>query len=201
MRELRGLRKGFDRRLGWTHDNAFALVTKCLMYLQTLDKKRFKMFYSWADLAAWKKLRGETYQIPEPVQLCNQYCAESILAWYVTHYPDVIDEAHYHFDRAEQFKGSFEKKWNDEKDRAHENGDLSPWSVIRKIEEVDMRRTPGIQAADILAWAANREATGTQGPGQNLCHIMRQIIPSLYRPWDETSMRQYFRPLLHLPGR
>lgn len=37
--------EGFDRKFGWTNENAFGLSNKCLAYLSQLDKKRFSIFY------------------------------------------------------------------------------------------------------------------------------------------------------------
>lgn len=77
MREVYRLEKAFDKQLGWTQDNAFSLVNKCLMYMSHLDKKRFRMFYCTVDLRAWQKLRAETYQMPDPIDMCNKYAAPS----------------------------------------------------------------------------------------------------------------------------
>jgi len=62
-----------------------------------------------------------------------------------------------------------------------------------------MKSTPGIQAADIIAWSVNRETFAKEGQtAKYLGHILRQVIPSHYVVWDETKMRQQFKPLLHL---
>jgi endo-1,4-beta-D-glucanase Y len=71
MRELAFQVEGFDKSLGWNDSNAFGLSNKCLMHMSYQDKKRFRIFYCAVDLKAWRKLKAETYQIPEPVELCN----------------------------------------------------------------------------------------------------------------------------------
>ena len=83
--------RGFDRKLGWNNHNAFGLATECLAYMSRLDKKRFRMFYCAVDLKAWHKLRAETYHLPNPIDMCNEFCSEAVMPWYVSMYPEVID--------------------------------------------------------------------------------------------------------------
>jgi len=203
MREILRLEKGFDSSLGWNEQNSFDLVTKCVGYMSRLDKARFRMFYCSVDLKAWSKLRGETYQMPNPVDMCNTFCSEIVLGWYLRLYPDVIDPHNdtvkYFFDRTEYLEGSFRDKWNTEKNLAEGTGEWSIWQRIDEITCVDMKKTPGIQAADIIAWAVNRETFAKEGQtAKYLGHILRQVIPSYYVVWDETKMKKQFRPLLHL---
>ena len=63
-----------------------------------------------------------------------------------------------------------------------------------------MQKTPGIQAADIIAWGINRETFAKEGDiAKYLGYIVQQVIPAFHIVWDEAKMRQQFRPLLHLP--
>jgi Protein of unknown function (DUF3800) len=202
MREVYRLIKGFDSTLGWNHDRAFGLANKCLAYMSGLDKKRFRMFYCTIDLKAWHKLRAETYQMPESVDMCNRFCSESVIGWYLLHYPDVInpetDTIKYFFDRDEYFKTPFANKWNSEKVRAEKTGAWSPWRVIDEVASVDMKKVPGIQAADIIAWGMNRETFAKDGDAAKyLGHIIRQVIPAFHIVWDEPKMREHFKPLLY----
>ena len=204
MREICHQTKGFDRKFGWNDDNAFGLSNKCLVYLSQLDKKRFSMFYCAIDLKAYRQLREETYQLPEPVDLCNRFCSETILGWYLNHYPDVIDPENdtikYFFDTGEYFKVPFENKWNGEKALAEKTGSWSIWKRIKEVACVDMKDVPGVQAADLIAWAVNREKTGKHGAkGEYMAHIMRQVIPAWSIVWDEERLRKQFKPLLYLP--
>ena len=200
MREVFRLIKGFDSNLGWTHDLAFGLVNQCLMYMSNLDKVRFRMFYCSIDLNAWHKLRAEGYQMPEPVDMCNRYCSESVIGWYLFHYPDAkspkTDTISYFFDRNEYFKVPFENKWNTEKNRADEAGVWSPWQLVQEVASVDMKKAPGIQAADIIAWGMNRETFTQEGDmARYLGHILRQVIPAFHVVWDEPKMKQHFTPV------
>jgi len=203
MREIFRLIQGFDKALGWTLHNAFELVTKCLQYMSVLDKTRFHMFCCSVDLKSWRKLRAETYQIPEPVDMCNRFCSEMVLGWYFSEYPHGVDPykdtVSYFFDRSEYFKQPFEDKWKAEKNLASQTDKWNVWKRIDEIVSVEMKRTPGIQAADIIAWGMNRETFAKEGQtAKHLGHIIRQVIPSHYIVWDEAKMREHFKQLLYL---
>ena len=204
MREIAHQIEGFDRKLGWNADNAFGLANKCLVYMSQLDKRRFRMFYSAVDLGAWRKLRAETYALPSPIALCNQFCPEAVLLWYIDCYPDVVnlqnDTIEYFFDRGESFKGPFEAKVREGKKRARHSGVWNLWKLIKKVSAVDMKKVPGVQAADILAWAVNRDNTVSEGKaGKHLRHIIQQVIPAFSVLWDEAKLRKHYQPLLYLP--
>ena len=203
MRELAHQQRAFSAELGWNEENAFGLSNKCLMYMSQLDKKRFRMFYCSVDLQAWRKLKSETYQLPTPTELCNTFCSEFILMWYMHQHPtDVIDprtdSVRYFFDNGEAFKSAFEKKWKDETRKAGRSKTWSLWRLVKEVSGVDMRKVPGVQAADILAWAVNRDATIDGGKGKFLRHIMHQVIPASYVVWDEANFRKHYKPLLYL---
>jgi hypothetical protein len=205
MKELHPRMKGFDWKLGWTEKNTWELVFKCLMYMQHLDKQRFRMFYCAIDLEAWRKLKAETYQLPDPIELCNTFCSEMVMRWYLVRYPDVLNPMsaaiHYFFDKDEAFKQPFEDKWNHEtRNIDATKGDWSIWSMVKEVASVKMQDVPGIQAADILAWSINRENTAKGDvPGRLLSEIMRTVIPSGHIVWDETKMREKFSPLIYKP--
>ncbi|MGD0922917.1 MAG: DUF3800 domain-containing protein [Terriglobia bacterium] len=204
MREIVRLIEGFDPKRGWDLKSAFDVATQCVGYMSHLDKKRFRMFYCSVDLAAWRKLRAETYQIPEPVDMCNQFCSETVLGWYLHYYPGLIDPHNdtvkYFFDRHECFENPFKEKWNAEKNLAEETGAWSIWKMIDEVASVEMKTTPGIQAADIIAWGMNRETFAEEGDtAKYLEQIIRQVIPAFHIVWDEAKMREYFKPLLYLP--
>lgn len=203
MREIAHQVDGFDRKYGWNDDNAFGLANKCLVYMSHLDKKRFRMFYCAIDLKAWHKLRAETYPLPNPVDMCNEYCSEMVMMWYFNMYPEVVnlqaDTVKYFFDKDEPFKQPFEDKWNRETARSSRAGAWSIWNLIEEITPVEMRKIPGVQAADILAWAVNREKTAAAGKkGAMMRHIMMQVIPASSVVWDEAKIRKHYKPLLHL---
>lgn len=200
MKELVRLIKGFDWKLGWTATKAFELVGKCLVYMSRVDKKRFRMFYCSIDLNAWSKLKMEGYPLPDPIEMCNEFCLKGILGWYVEQHPSGVlnlpeDSAHYFFDRDEVFEEPFRDQWNIGKSKFESVGEKSLWILIDEVSSADMKTVPGIQAADMLAWSVNREHTAAKElPGRYL-EIMRKVIPAGAIVWDEkTMMRKYAKP-------
>ena len=78
----------------------------------------------------------------------------------------------------------------------------SIWNLIEQVSEVDLKKVPGVQAADILAWVVNREQTAAAGKkGKMMRHVMQQVIPASYVVWDEAKFRKHFKPVLYLPRR
>jgi Protein of unknown function (DUF3800) len=200
MRELAFQVEGFDEKLGWTIDIAFQLANKCLALMSWQDKTRFKMFYCAVDLVAHQRLIAENYVIPSPVDLCNTYCSRSVLGWLLLHYPETVnrrtDTVKYFFDRNEYFENPFKDEWNREKNLAEQSGKWSPWQMIEQVAPAEMKKTPGIQAADIIAWAVNRENTKKEGDlAWRMAEVIRKVIPAASVVWDEQKMRGHFKPL------
>lgn len=87
MREANANEGPFSWRNGWNRKKVEALVVALLEHLQTQDKKRFHQFACSIDLRAHRKLITEGFTLPDPVDICNGHCPESVLVWYVTSYP------------------------------------------------------------------------------------------------------------------
>jgi hypothetical protein len=199
MREVNTLTKGFDWKLGWNVHKAFELVTKCLSYMSRVDKKKFRMFYCTVDLEAWHKLKKEGYCLPDPVEMCSDYSMYGVLWWYVQQrHPDSVfnlptDSAHYFFDKDEPFEKNFRAKWESETRKHESTGEVNPWILIEEVSSVNMRKVPGVQAADVLAWSVNREKTAPDNmPGKMYSYIMKQVIPSSSLTYDEATMRKIY---------
>src|SRR5262249_2945772 len=145
------------------------------------------------DLKAWRKLRSETYQLPSPIDMCNTFCSEEVLGWYLRNYPELLnphtDRVKYFFDRNEYFFKPFFDTWNSELNRLEASGEWGVWKLIDQVSPADMKTTPGIQAADIIAWGMNRETFTQDGDiASHLGHILRTVIPASRVIWDEAKM-------------
>ena len=80
---------------------------------------------------------------------------------------------------------------NTKKDEANRAGIFSPWLLFDSVAEGTMTTTPGIQAADILAWGLNRENTAPEGHyGTGLANILRNITAGTYAYVDEKLIRK-----------
>ncbi len=196
MKEAVHLNGEFSHRNGWNIQKVFSLVTDLLMYLQTLDKQRFRQFACTVDLVAHRNLSAQGYELHDPIEICNGNCPYSVLAWYVTAYPGIIHSAQYLFDQGEPFEKPFRQKWIEEKQRKISPGGLDMfWSVIKSVASADMRSNLALQAADLLAWATNRSLSkhvNEPAIGDHLEYIMKQIIPSSWILWDEKKFRDSF---------
>lgn len=181
----------FTWKNGWNLTKVGFLVVDLLQYLQTLDKKRFHQFACTLDLTAHKKIVADGLRLESPISICDRYCAESVLYWYGNDYPGVVHSLNYFFDIDEPFKNPFEDKWKTERGRlVHESAKHDLWWLIKRVASTDMRIHPALQAADMLAWASNREVSPErERPFSHLSHIMKQIIPSTWIILDEARLR------------
>lgn len=193
MKEAIHCEREFSYRNGWNQKKVFSLIMDLLMYLQTVDKKRFRQFACTVDLGAHRKLITEGYNLDNPIEICNSHCPFSVLAWYAHDYPGLIHSAHYFFDQNEPFEVPFKLQWTRETQRAISPGGMDMfWSLIKTVSCADMRTSPALQAADMLAWATNRALFKPPDEpvlGKHLEHIMKQIIPSGWILWDERKFR------------
>jgi hypothetical protein len=201
MKELCHLQKEFSKQKGWTLSEAFGLVNKMLMFLQMFPKKDFNMFYCSIDLEARRKLIKEGYKIPDPVSLCNGFCSEIIIRHYLREAVEKDSEARYenldglnfYFDQGEEYFGPFQKKWLEMTKRARRDEIPNPWVSVVQVTTANMRRVPGLQMADVLAWAVNRGHMAEEGkPGKHHAHIMKQILAGYRVEMDEAEMRKRY---------
>ncbi len=198
MRKAAHLVPPFDHKHGWNMQRIGFLITDLLMYLQTIDKKRFRQFGCTIDLNAHRKVAAEGLVGDSPIQICADHTPKMALAWYTLDYPGLIHSAHFFFDVDEPFKALFEEKWKKEK-----NNVLTPgasdmiWSVIKTVTTACMKDKPALQAADLLAWASNRSyAASVRNEPIQFSHlepVMKQIIPSSWIVWNEAKFRQHYR--------
>ncbi len=195
MREANALQGEFSPRNGWNAKKVEALVQDLLFYLQTVDKQRFRMSACTVDLAAREKLKHEGLPIPEAVDICNELCPKTFLAWYFDKYPGIISTLDYFFDKDEPFKESFEKTWTQEKSRVLVPGALDmTWSLIKTVNIAEMRHKPGLQAADLLAWATNRHTAKIGQRYLSLLEIMKAVIPWYQIFCNEQKLRELYEP-------
>jgi hypothetical protein len=193
MREANSLEGEFCPRNGWNAKKVDSLITDLLLYLQTVDKERFRMAACTVDLTAREKLRYEGLPVPEAVEICNQWCPQTFLAWYFVKYPGIVSTLHFFFDKGEPFEDSFRQTWKRETAKVLVPGanDMT-WSLIQTIASTDAKCKPGLQAADLLAWATNRLTAGVGHTYKSLLTIMKSVIPWYHQFCDEAKMRELY---------
>lgn len=197
MREATKLEGAFSRHKGWNDIWVQQLVTDLILYLNGLDKNRFMQVACSVDLIAYRKLADEGLVLDSPEYLCVSHCPGFALAWFVADYPkdELIHSINYFFDRGEPFEEVCKQMWNDEtKKPISVNAGVEIWSLLQSITSIkSAKKCPPMQAADLVAWAANRERTSeSDRPWRHLSEILRAGVPSALKIWDEKKLREKY---------
>lgn len=201
MVEALGLRSGtpFDRTLGWKREHVWNLVAKLLVFLSRLERGRITMHSCVIDMDAWRNLEASGCALPSPVELCNRYVSGLIVAIFAQKVLELAptetfliprdDLLNFTFDRNEDFFEPFRKFVNEEKKK----GEGTMWHLVDGVGEGDMKHTAGIQAADVLAWALNRENTVSEGEeGKYIAYLLHQIVISTTKVYDRPTLSREF---------
>jgi hypothetical protein len=195
------LRGEFSKSRGWDDDKVFGVINSLLSLLTGVVKTRYCHFSCTVDMAAYRKLAAEGYQMDAPADLCVTSCVMGIVDWYLHQYQGLDFEAYYYFDTGEPFEPILKAEWERELEASQKTGAYSVWSHIKHIGSAQMRTTAGLQVADMLAWATNRDLL--EFPGalvrqryQDLIIPLRSLIPTKNAMWNEWRLRQSFKPLI-----
>jgi hypothetical protein len=206
MKEALGLgyKTPFSYSLGWKREHVWDLVFKLISYIAGFPRGDLTMHSCVIDMNAWRELVAGGCDIPSETALCNRYVSHYIVAMYArkvlehnadkSHfYMRTEDLLNFSFDRSEDFYEPFRLFVNKEKQRSVIRGECAMWDLVDGVGEADMRDTPGIQAADILAWGTNRENTAAEGAdGAHLAHILRQLVASTSKEYNRDALVNEF---------
>ena len=197
MREATKYKDAFHYKNGWNSKRLSFLITDLLMYMQTIDKDRFRQFGCTIDLEAYRRLENQGFLFNDPIEICNDYCPAVALFWYFTEYPGIVHSAHFFFDIEEPFKELFEKHWKRQKANFLDpaaNPDV--WGLIKTVTTAEMRDKPAMQAADLLAWSSNRvHSVNAEVAFHDLEPLMKQIIPSTWIVFKEQQLRERYEEI------
>jgi hypothetical protein len=201
MVEAIPLRRGsaFCPSKGWNDNHVFGLINLLLSYLSTpapKDRYRYCHFSCSLKMNDYRKLRAETYQLDSPADIIVSACVRQISTWYFEHYQGLDYEAHYYFDQGEPFEEIIKAKWN--RAQLVENPKYQ-WGHITHIGSAVMRKTPGLQIADMIAWATNRHEVKIPQRYDNFIIGLRHLLPSFWTVIDEQQLRKHYRPLIYHP--
>jgi hypothetical protein len=119
--------------------------------------------------------------------------------WYLHEYRGLELQASYYFDDNEPFEPIFKATWDEERERDEELGTISIWSHIKHVGCAEMRSTPGLQVADMLAWGNNREANDSGSTFPHVGLALRSLVPTKSIKWEEVNLRKMYRPLIYRP--
>jgi hypothetical protein len=140
MTEAVHFNKGYA---GWSEERVRRLWLDLINLLGHVDRSAFIGFSCTVDLHGHKAVAGQLAQIRSPVQICIDFSFGQALSM-LRNEQDVME---LFFDRGELFARTIRKYRQ-----------TAWWSkYVCSISEVqDMRESYGTQAADTLAWTANR---------------------------------------------
>jgi Protein of unknown function (DUF3800) len=190
----------FCRTLGWERLYGWELLGKLIEYMGNFSHGKLTMHSCVIDMNAWRELTAQGCKIPSEVELCNHYVAKYIVAMFTAQVLKRVpswgefnipteDLLNFTFDRNEDFFDPFRQFVNAQKEMRLGN----MWDLVDGVGEGEMRTTPGIQAADILAWSINRENLVNEGDeGKHTAYLLRQIVMSTSKEYDRATLLREF---------
>ena len=193
------LREPFTVAKGWDDDKVAGLVNLLVDYISQIPKDRYCQFACTLDMNAYRKLQAETYQLEAPAEMLGNLCIDRIMYWYLLQYKGLEVEAHYYFDTGEPFEPIIKAKWERELESFRLTKIYNKWAHVKCISTAQMSSTPGIQVADMLAWAINRENNCFVSTYRHLSLALTRLAPSQWARMDEYWMRREYRPLIYKP--
>ena len=154
----------FERKAGWTEDKVHELIIDAAQLLQGFDKSKFCAFTCTISLSARDRLIAEGSEIPDPVEICSNVCVGSSFLWYFQEHSDDVEMAYMFFDQGEPFMNGIRNLWL-KRHRPLNQVSLEPfWGLIANVQPLDMRDSPSVQAADLVAWSISRGLSDRERP-------------------------------------
>lgn len=169
MREL--FQKGKGPFQGWDHERKRKFVLTLLQSLSFKDRIKLICTSLTVDLAAYRSLAVRPDVKPSEA-VCVDFCMTQLFAH--PHFGEARTDVV--FDGNENFQRYLNQTWS----RKKSNPD-SLLSSIRLVPPPEMRKTPPMQAADLLAWAANRYYRAEEDDTTTWRHLMAMSIVALPR--------------------
>lgn len=193
----------FCRTLGWTRAEGWKLAFKLIAHMNQFKNAQITMHSCGVDMDALRTLAAEGIRLPSEIDLCNRYVSEYIISVFAhtilkgtetgAIYLRWEDLLNFVFDQNEAFRQPFATYVRAEQAKGEAAGICNMWQLVDGIGDGDMRRNPGLQAADLLAWGVNRQSTAAEGTeGKEMAYIMRQLVMSTWKEYDEETLRKEF---------
>jgi hypothetical protein len=159
------------------------------LLMEVNQSKKFCGFRATVDLGAHKKYRSEN-NIPSVARLCANLALYRIWCWYSGFSDLILTPFEIVFDRGDPFLDVLMRQWNNREIRT----DQPWWGLIRTIAPGEMKSTPPLQAADMLAWSHNRLKTfGASGwAGRIASQIVNSVECWLSDLGDDTLAGRKF---------
>lgn len=185
---------------GWTEYKVDRLVQDAEIVLGQMHKEHVRAFACSIDLSARKRLIAQGYEISDPAAICAEIGMGALIQWYRDTHP--FEMAYLFYDQDEQFISSIRSSWLIYDKQRKQRLAHPFWGTIANVRPVSMHDTPGIQAADIVAWSVTRRlryggtddkwaplANSLIGAPPDLPYV---ILPSEQLVIDESLMRSKY---------
>lgn len=163
---------------GFTRERRTELVQDAVDYLQRIPKHAFRGFICTINTHDADRLTKKGIATPKLQEICTCCCVQEAFLWYFDEHPNAIELAEVYFDQNEEFMHSLRHPWEREKSKRRVVIKTSFWDLIRTVEALDMRRTPGLQIADMLAWATSRRHINHNPRWMGLLvEVLQSVLP------------------------
>lgn len=162
-----------DAFQGWPKDKRDWFLNGLITFFKLHQRDsgfRLKAFTSTVDLEAHREF-SHIPGLPPPARMCVRGIVPKVFDWYSAFPDKILDVMEFYFDRDEPFMQHIDTDWKSATFRSR----YPSWGLIRTIAPVAMQITPGIQVADLFAWARTRIDTHRPGAryvgmAGHLCH-------------------------------
>ena len=150
----------FTTTAGWTKDKCERLVWDAVDVLASMDQTKVCGVACAVDIHAHKRLLAVGYRATKPAVICAENGVGYLLNWYTERHE--LELAHLFYDQGEPFIRSIRTRWLNEEQKKSRIKDPF-WGRIANVQPLNMRDTPAIQAADVVAWAFTRRLRNQPG--------------------------------------
>jgi hypothetical protein len=179
----------FERVNGWTKDRVVSLVSDAIELLKNRDS--LHAFSCRVNLSARLRIIAEGHRVYEPERLCAEMCSALSLKWNLAK----LERVYLFFDRGERFMKPFKTQWlatRTPPKKIATDATKRVWDLIANIIDDDMELTPGLQAADMIAWGTSRDLADKLGELYDLDEYMSNLNVEHHAVIDEVLLRKLY---------
>jgi hypothetical protein len=174
---------------GWTKDRVVSLASDAVELLKNRDSVH--AFSCRVNLSARLRIIAEGHLVYEPERLCAEMCNALSLKWNLAK----LERVYIFFDRGERFMKPFKDKWLAERTppcTIATDPTKRVWDLIANIIDDDMELTPGLQAADMMAWGTTRDLAEKLGELYDLDEYISNLNVEHHAVIGEALLREKY---------
>jgi hypothetical protein len=135
----------------WSDDKVCRLVDRLLRVLRKSPQSPLKLFIFSVKLETHRKWQP-VLNLRKPERLCAEWCFYRPIEIYWESEQPTVPLVDAFFDQNEPFLPAIRTDWENKKCRRK----FPVLQMVHSMEPVDMKLTPGVQLADMMAWSRNR---------------------------------------------